>query len=63
MVVTVKEEKKTLKYQEKMNVDIENISSKKTSWRSIYEVIDNSYFEVTKLFPTTFLNQCINNPN
>ena len=25
--------------------------------------IENSYYEETKLFPTTFLNQCRNNPN
>ena len=47
-----------------MNVGIENISSKKQPfWRPIYEVIENSYFEETKLFPTNFLNQCRNNPN
>ena len=60
----MKEEKKTLEYQETMNVYIENIASKKYPfWRSVYEVIKNSYFEKTKLFPTTFLNQCRNNPN
>ena len=64
MFVTMKEEKNTLKYQETMNVDIENIVSKKQPfWRSIYEIIDDSYFEVVKLFPTTFLNQCRNDPN
>ena len=47
-----------------MNVDIENISSKKQPfWRSIYEVIENSYFEETTLFPTNNLNQCRNIPN
>ena len=47
-----------------MNLDIENIASKKEPfWRPIYEVIDDSYFEVVKLFPTTFLDQCKNNPN
>ena len=41
-----------------MNVDIENIASKKQPfWRSIYEVIDESYFRVVKLFPTKVLNQ------
>ena len=41
MFVTMKEEKNTLKYQETMNVGIENIASKKRPfWRSIYEVID-----------------------
>ena len=64
MVVTTKAKKNTLKYQEKMNVVIENIASKKQPfWRSIYEVIDDLYFEVVKLFPTTFLNQCTNNPD
>ena len=29
----------------------------------IYEVIDNSYFAATKLFPTDFFYQCRNNPN
>ena len=47
-----------------MNVDIENIASKKQPfWRSIYAVIDDSLFEETKLFPTTFLNQYRNNRN
>ena len=47
-----------------MNVDIENIAStNRKFWRSIYEVIDDYYFKVVKLFPTIFLNQCRNNPN
>ena len=47
-----------------MNLDIENISSKKQPFRrSIYKVINDSYFEETKLFPTEFLNQCIIIPN
>ena len=42
-----------MEYQETMNVDIENISIKKQPfWRPIYEVIENSNFEETKLFPT-----------
>ena len=64
MFVTMQEEKKTLEYQEIMNVDIENISSKKQQfWRPIYEVIENLYFEETKIFPTTVVNQCRENPN
>ena len=60
----MKEDNKTLEYQETINVDIENIASKKQPfWRTIYEVIDYSYFEIVKLCPTTFLNQCKNNPN
>ena len=27
-------------------------------WGSKYEVIDDSYFKVVKLFPTQFLNHC-----
>ena len=55
MVVTMKEEKNTLEYQETMNVDIKKISSKKQPfWILIYEVLENSYFEETKLFPTNF---------
>ena len=64
MVVKMKEDKNTLEYHETLNVDIKNIASKKQPfWRSIYEVIDDSYFEATRLFPSTFLNQCRNNPN
>ena len=38
-----------------MNLDIENIANKKQPfWRPIYEVIENSYFEETKLFPIFF---------
>ena len=55
MVVTMKEYKKTLEYQETLSIDIVNIASKKQPfWRPIYEVIENSYFEETKLFPTNF---------
>ena len=47
MVVAIEEENKTLEYQETMNVDIENFSStNQPFWISIYEVIDDSYFEV-----------------
>ena len=47
-----------------MNLDIENIASKNQPfWRSIQEVIDDSYFGVINLFPKIFLNQCKNNPN
>ena len=47
MVVKMKEEKNIFKYQEIMNVDIENIAStKQPFWKSIYEVIYDSYFEV-----------------
>ena len=53
-----------MEYQETMSLDIENIASKKQPfWRSIYEVTDDSYFEVVKLFPRIFQNQCKNNPN
>ena len=46
IVVTIKEDKNNLVYQETMNVEIENIASKKQLfWRSIYEVNENSYFE------------------
>ena len=64
MVVTIEEQNKTLEYQETMNLDIENIAIKnQPMWRSIYEVIDDSYFGVIKLFPKICLNQCKNNPN
>ena len=37
-----------------MNVDVENIASTSQQiWRSIYKVIENSYFEATKLFLKT----------
>ena len=40
-----------------MNLDIENIaSSGQQIWRSIYEVINDSYFKAVKLFPTNFLD-------
>ena len=58
-VVTIEEEKKTFEYQETMNLDIENISIiYQQFWISIYEVIDDSYFEVVIFFPTEFLDQC-----
>ena len=64
VVFTMKEEKNTLEYQETMNVYIEIISSKKQPfWRPIYEVIEYSYFEETRLFSKIVLNLCRNNPN
>ena len=36
---------------------------KNNFWRSIYEVIENSYFEENRLFTKIVFNQCINNPN
>ena len=45
MVVTIKEENNTFKYQETMNLEIDKIASKTLLfWRSVYEVIDYSYF-------------------
>ena len=38
-------------------------AKKQPFWRPIYEVIKNSYFAATKLFPTEFLDQCRNNTN
>ena len=65
-MVTIEEERKTLEYQETMNLDIENIaSSSQQIWRSIYEVIDDTYLKKMKLFPTEFLDHCkkkINEP-
>ena len=40
-----------------MKVEIENIDNKKQLfWRPIYEVIEDSYFDETKLFPKKCLN-------
>ena len=53
-----------MEYQITMNVYIKNISStNKQVWRSIYEVIDDPYFKVVKILPSTFKNQCKNNQN
>ena len=55
MFLKIEEVKKNLEYQEKMNEDIDNIASTKQSFCiPIYEVIENSYFEGTKLFPSIF---------
>ena len=46
----MKEDKNNLEYQETMNLDIKKISNTKLPfWRSIYEVIDDSYFEVVNV--------------
>ena len=58
-MVTIEDEKKTLEYQETMNIDVENISSKSQQiWRSIYEVFHGYYYIAVKLFPSKILNQC-----
>ena len=64
MVVTIVEDNNTLKYQETINVDVENIASKNLSfWRPIDEVIENSYFEATNLLPAKDLDQCRDHRN
>ena len=42
---------------------LKTLPVKKPFWGSIYEVIDYSYVEVVKLFPTTFLDHFKNYPN
>ena len=55
----MEEQKKTLEYQETMNLDIENIASTSQNiCRSIYEVTNDDYFEAVEFFPTEILNQC-----
>ena len=55
MFLKIEEVKKNLEYQEKMNEDIDNIAITKQSFCiPIYEVIENSYFEGTKVFPSIF---------
>ena len=50
-MVTIKEEKKTLEHQERMNLYIENIASTNQQiWISIYEFIHDHYFKVVILF-------------
>ena len=54
-VVTIEEQRKTLEYQEAMNLDIENIAS--TSQKiciSIYEVIHDDYFKAVNSFQQKF---------
>ena len=58
-MVTIEEERKTLEYQETMNLDIENIASiSQQICISIYEVIHDDYFKSVKLFPTQVLDHC-----
>ena len=61
-VVTIEKQRHTLEYQETINLGIENIAiSSQQIWRSIYELIDDSYFKSVKLFPTQFLDHCKKN--
>ena len=54
-MATTEEYRKTLEYQETMNLDIENIASTSQQiWRSIYEVIHDYYFKAVKFFATEF---------
>ena len=52
MEIDIEEEKNTEAYQETLNIDIENIDRienihkhHKTPWRTIYEVIQQEFFE------------------
>ena len=61
-MVTIEEENNTLGYQETLNLDIENIViSSQQIWRSIYEVIDETFFN--EIFPTEYLDNCKKNGN
>ena len=45
MIVTIEEQNNTSEYEETMNAEIENIAiTNQPFWRSIYEVIEDSYF-------------------
>ena len=57
-------------YKEKTSQDIKNIDTYETrkkvntkKWRPIYEVIDESYIEESKIFHDDFIRDCKNNPN
>ena len=64
MIISMEVDQKTLEYQERLNIDIENISKNKTkNWRPMYEIIDTSFFAATKRFPPEFLDHCKNNRN
>ena len=45
-----------MKDQETLEIDVENINTKKTIWRPIYEVIDAPFFEDTGNFLQYFLD-------
>ena len=51
MIISIEEEHKTLEYQEKMKLDIGNISKNRKIWIPIYEVIDTSFFAETNFPP------------
>ena len=64
MVVLIEEKQKTLEYQEKMNVDIENISSFKIYFGDQYmKLLKIHIFKKQNYFQYNCLNQCRNNPN
>ena len=61
-MVTIGEESNNFGYQETINLEIENVASTNQQiWRSIYKVIDYSYFKAVELFPTQFLHHCEKN--
>ena len=52
MSISLEEYQETLKYQNNLKVDVKNISKKYIyTWRPIYEVIHNIFFEETNMFP------------
>ena len=58
-MVKIEEEGKTLKYQETMNLEIENIAiTNKQVWRSVYDEIHDEYFKAVKLFPAQCSDHC-----
>ena len=53
-----------------LNIDIENIvkienirNCHKIHWRTIYEVIQQEFFDKTDIFPVEFLKYCKKNAN
>ena len=58
MIISMKEEQKTLEYNDIIKLDVKNIAKirTKTIWRLIYEVIHAPVFEVTN-FSTRIFRQ------
>ena len=55
MVVKIEEYNNSFEYQETIIVDIKTSSStNQPFWRSIYEVLNNSYFEAVTFFQKHF---------
>ena len=63
--ISIRKERNKKAYKETMSQDINNIDTYETrtkfntiKWKPIYEIIDEAYIRISKIFPAGFIREC-----